>query len=89
MQKNLKVSKSEQLMIEVLKNAPQSLNMGEIVKAIQEKDSSVFTGKTPEKSLYSTIYKREKKRNERGFPSPFIVTTRGGSKYYKLNIEDN
>lgn len=81
----LRNSKIEQLMIEVLKASSQSLNMAEIAAAIQKKDSLVLTGKTPEKSLYSIIYRRESKRKELGLPSPFLVIRRGGAKHYELN----
>ena len=83
----LRSSKIEQLMIEVLKASAQSLNMAEIAAAIKKKDNQVLTGKTPDKSLYSIIYRREAKRKELGLPSPFVVIKRGGGKHYELNKE--
>lgn len=84
---NRSISKNEQLMISVLETAGQSLNMSEIVKAIAKKDKSALSGKTPEKSLYSIIYRREKRRKEQGKPPLFLVIKRGGTQYYQLNKE--
>ena len=51
----------------VLSEANMPLEMGEIVKRIKNKDRSVLKGMTPEKSLYSVIYRRERRRAERGY----------------------
>ena len=80
-------STSEQLMVEVLEDAKQALTLDEIVSAMQNRDPSVLTGKTPTKSLYSVVYRREKRRAERGLEALFTTTTRGGSTYYSLNPE--
>lgn len=80
-------STSEQLMVEVLEDAKQALTLDEIVSAMQNHDPSALTGKTPKKSLYSVVYRREKRRAERGLKALFKTTTRGGSIYYSLNPE--
>jgi len=80
-------STSEQLMVEVLEDAKQALTLDEIVSAMQNRDPSVLTGKTPTKSLYSVVYRREKRRSERGLKALFKTTSRGGSTYYSLNPE--
>lgn len=84
---NQKSSKNEQLMVSVLESAGEALNMSEIVQAIVGKDRLALSGKTPEKSLYSIIYRREKRRKEQGQPPLFLVTKRGGTQYYQLNKE--
>jgi hypothetical protein len=76
---------SEQLMIDILTKSNQPLLLDEIVKKILVLDPSALTGKTPMKSLYSVIYRREKRRTERGTESLFEKTTRGGATYYTLN----
>ena len=86
---NSKKSKSETMMLEVLKEAIEPLNLIEIVQLIHKKDTSVLSGKSPEKSLYSIIYRREKTRKSLGLQSMFIVTKRGGSQYYSINKKGN
>lgn len=81
------ISTNEQLMIQVLESSSHSLNMVEIVKAISDIDRTVLAGRTPVKSLYSIIYRREKRRKEQGYPLMFTVTKRGGTQYYSLNKE--
>ncbi|WP_161556295.1 HTH domain-containing protein [Dickeya undicola] len=79
------MSRNEQLMIQVLESATQPLNLTEIVEAINAIDDTNLTGKTPEKSLYSIVYRREKRRKEKGQEPMFIVNKRGGTQYYSVN----
>lgn len=78
-------SLNEQLMVEIIEDAGQPLNLKEIADKICEENETSLTGKTPEKSLYSIVYRRENKRKEVGIPPMFVVTKRGGSKYYSVN----
>ncbi len=80
-------STSEQLMVEVLADTKQALTLDEIVSEIQRRDPSALTGKTPKNSLYSVVYRREKRRAERGLNSLFKTKTRGSSTYYSLNLK--
>ncbi len=82
-----KMSRNEQLMFQVLESAMQPLNLAEIVNAIKAIDNTSLAGKTPDKSLYSIIYRREKRRKEKGQPPMFIVNKRGGTQYYSINKE--
>ncbi|MEJ1296111.1 MAG: HTH domain-containing protein [Candidatus Sedimenticola sp. (ex Thyasira tokunagai)] len=82
---NRNKSTTEQLMVDVLADSKQALTLDEIVSEILSRDSSALTGKTPRNSLYSVIYRREKRRAERGFEPLFKTTTRGGATYYSLN----
>ncbi|WP_445374016.1 HTH domain-containing protein [Photorhabdus tasmaniensis] len=79
------MSRNEQLMIQVLESAMQPLNLAEIVEAINAIDDTSLTGKTPEKSLYSIVYRREKRRREKSQIPMFIVNKRGGTQYYSVN----
>ncbi|MEI7376124.1 MULTISPECIES: HTH domain-containing protein [Dickeya] len=79
------MSRNEQLMIQVLESATQPLNLTEIVEAINVIDNTSLTGKTPEKSLYSIVYRREKRRREKGQTPIFTVNKRGGTQYYSVN----
>ncbi|NKI73632.1 hypothetical protein Dpoa2040_000845 [Dickeya sp. CFBP 2040] len=81
------VSRNEQLMLQVLESAVQPLNLREIVNAINAINNTSLAGKTPEKSLYSIIYRREKRRKENGQTPIFIVNKRGGTQYYSVNKE--
>ncbi|MRF68118.1 hypothetical protein GIJ48_16715 [Escherichia coli] len=82
-----KMSRNEQLMFQVLESAMQPLNLAEIVNAIKAIDNTSLAGKTPDKSLYSIIYRREKRRKENGQSPMFIVNKRGGTQYYSINKE--
>ncbi|WGL99839.1 HTH domain-containing protein (plasmid) [Arsenophonus sp. aPb] len=80
-----KVSRNEQLMIKVLESSKEPLNLNEIVEAINILDKNCLVGKSPSKSLYSIIYRREKRRSLNNEKPIFIVSTRGGAKYYSIN----
>lgn len=80
-----KKSNTEQQMIDILQSTEESLSLDEIVNQILQLSPSTLKGKTPKKSLYSVIFRREKKRKERSEPSLFITKKRGGATYYSLN----
>jgi len=82
---NRNKSASEQLMVNVLTEAKQALTLDEIVSVILASNPSALAGKTPRNSLYSVIYRREKRRAERGLDALFNTSTRGGATYYSLN----
>jgi hypothetical protein len=82
---NRNKSTSEQLMVEVLAESKQALTLDEIVSEIHSRNPSALTGKTPRNSLYSVVYRREKRREKRGLQVLFKTTTKGGAKYYSLN----
>ena len=82
---NRNKSTAEQLMVDVLANSKQALTLEEIVSEILSMNPSALTGKTPRNSLYSVIYRREKRRSERGLDALFKTSTRGGATYYSLN----
>ena len=82
---NRNKSTSEQLMVDVLSESKQALTLNEIVIEILSKNPSALTGKTPRNSLYSVVYRREKRRMDRGLHSLFNTTARGGATYYSLN----
>jgi len=78
-------SATEQLMVDALRKAKKPLTLDEIANQILVRHPGVLTGKTPKKSLYSVIYRREKRREERGKPLLFITSIRGGATYYSIN----
>ena len=61
----------EMLMIQVLKEKKRALSLSEIAPEISKIDKAIFSGKTPAKSLYSVVYRREKKRMELGLEPLF------------------
>gem|GEM_PF-2124793 len=79
------ISNSEQLMVDVLVAENQALTLDEIVTQILILNPNALTGKTPKKSLYSIIYRREKRRKEKGVSPLFKTNRRGGATYYSLN----
>jgi len=84
---NRNKSTSEQLMVDVLTESKQALTLDEIVSEILSRNPAALTGKTPRNSLYSVVYRREKRREERGLHALFKTATRGGATYYSLNPE--
>ncbi len=78
-------STSERLMVDVLRDADEALTLDEIVEQILDRSPETLGGKTPKKSLYSVIYRKERRRKERGLPVLFKTSTRGGAKYYSIN----
>lgn len=75
----------ETLMVAVLKKRKRALSLGELVSEIKRLDSSELTGRTPTKSLYSVIYRREKRRLERGEEPLFMATKDRNTSIYSLN----
>lgn len=59
-------SKAEELMIEVLKEYKDGMSLFGIVQEILQKDPECLVGKTPINSLYSIVYRKEKRRVENG-----------------------
>ena len=81
------ISTTEQYLVEVLRKSEKELSIHEIIDRIRNINPNILSGKTPHKSLYSIIYKREKQRLERGQPPLLNVTKRGGASYYSLNVD--
>lgn len=79
------LSVTEDLMVSVLKKQRKPLRLREIVDEIRRLDPSVLDGKSPVNSLYSIIYRREKRRKEAGGKTLFRVTQEWNEVYYSLN----
>jgi hypothetical protein len=77
-------SDAEDLMIEVLTQMDKPLTLTEIVKEIHKVSPNVLTGKSPRNSLYSIIYRREKRRIETGVPTLFDTFTERRDVLYTL-----
>lgn len=80
-----KKSQLEELMVNVLQNSNKPMRLPEIMAAIKEGNPQATTGKTPINSLYSVVYRNEKRRAQRGEDTYFIKEYIGGSCYYSLN----
>lgn len=63
----------ETMMVAVLRKKKAALTLKEIVAEIKNIEPDAFTGKTPINSLYSIIYKREKRRAKNGEPPLFTT----------------
>lgn len=75
----------EELTIAVLENANQPLLISEIVEEIRKIKPDQFKGKTPNKSLYSIIYRNDAKRREKFEKEIFSKMKRGRQIYLGLN----
>lgn len=78
---------TEMLMVNVLKSNKNSLTLGEIVNKIRAKHPDRLNGKTPTKSLYSMVFRKERDREQKGERLLFKIETRGGTKFYSLNAK--
>lgn len=76
-----------QVLLEKQNEGPLSIN--EIVLAIRKNVPNARQGKTPNKSLYSTIYRREKRREKQGLPSAFISRKKDLVARYSINPKFN
>lgn len=78
-------SRAEELMAEILAKRKTPMTLGEIVDAILRQDPTVLGGATPEKSMYSIVFRREKRRKANRMPLLFRRTKERGSILYQLN----
>lgn len=78
-------SNIEELMVTVLKSKNIPMSIGEIANEIINIDSSLLSGKTPKNSLYSILYRREKRRVENGEKTLFKITEERRVILYSLN----
>ena len=82
---NRQKSDLEAMMVDVLKKKNKALSLGEVVGEIEKIEPSAFSGKTPTNSLYSIIYRREKRRIENGNQPLFLIEKDRNSSVYSLN----
>lgn len=76
----------ETLMVDVLKASKKPMSLNEIVETIKANNPESIRGKTPRNSLYSIVYRNEKRRHENNEPLLFNVETTGRRSIYSLNI---
>ncbi len=84
---NRQKSDLEAMMVKVLKQKKKALSLGEVVSEIKQIEPNAFTGKTPTNSLYSIIYRREKRRIENGNQPLFFIQKDRNSSVYSLNLK--
>ncbi len=77
----------EALMVMALEKRKEPLSLSEIVFEIEKMQPQVFTGQTPTNSLYSIIYRRERRRVENGCLPRFLVDRYRNISIYSLNPE--
>lgn len=80
-----KPSVIEETAIDILKDNPNGLLSTELVKIIKEKEPTKLIGQNPNKSFYSIIYRREKKREILKLSTVFIISRVNKQLLYKLN----
>ncbi|MEJ2793166.1 hypothetical protein WAE56_07090 [Iodobacter sp. LRB] len=84
---NRQHSNIEELMVKVLKKH-KALSLQEIVDFLGKSEDVPFTGKTPSNSLFSIIYRREKRREDGNVPKLFLKEIVKGRSLYSLNPEN-
>ncbi|WP_374555180.1 HTH domain-containing protein [Aquitalea pelogenes] len=72
-------------MVEVLKKKKKALSLGEVVTEIEKMEPCAFRGQTPTNSLYSIIYRRERRRVENGGEPLFLIEKDRNYSVYLLN----
>jgi len=83
---NRQTSDLEALMVDVLKKQRKPLSLSEVVAEIEKLNDGAFTGKTPVNSLYSIIYRREKRRIIKGEAPLFVVHKERNAAVYALHV---
>lgn len=78
-------SQLEPMMVAVLKKKKKPLSLAEIVSEIAKIAPDRFTGDTPRNSLYSIIYRREKRREAMGHKPQFLQEKCRGEVLFSLN----
>ncbi|HHQ4579486.1 hypothetical protein ACP6EV_19775 [Aeromonas hydrophila] len=81
---NRQCSDLEAMMVKVLKKK-KALSLSEVVSEIEKIEPNTFSGKTPTNSLYSIIYRREKRRIENGNQPLFLIEKDRNYSVYSLN----
>lgn len=75
----------EDYMVEALLKSKKPMTINEITSYITKNHPDAFRGKTPRNSLYSVIYRKEKRRQERGEHLLFKKENRDSVSYYRVN----
>ena len=78
-------SEVEDLMVYVLKKKSSPMSLGEIVEEMKKLSPELLIGKTPKNSLYSILYRREKRRIDAGEKPVFKTTEERREVLYSLN----
>ena len=78
-------SEVEDLMVYVLKKKSSPMSLGEIVEEMKKLSPELLTVKTPKNSLYSILYRREKRRIDAGEKPVFKTTEERREVLYSLN----
>jgi HB1, ASXL, restriction endonuclease HTH domain len=81
---NRRRSHLKELMVRVLTDSQRPMPLSEITRAIKSSFPEAMTGKTPEKSLYSVVYRSEKRRIEKKLEPLFIKEYVKGDCFYSL-----
>lgn len=78
----------EDLMVQILNRKKLPMSLGEIIDEIKTLSPTLLTGKTPRNSLYSIIYRREKRRVDAGEKPLFKTTEERREILYSINNGD-
>lgn len=78
-------SNAEELMVTILRKKRRPMSLNEIIEEIQAIDPTALTGRTPRNSLYSVVYRRERRRAEHGERPLFKTIVERREVLYSLN----
>ncbi len=82
-------SRAEQMMIRILRVTTNLVSLAQIAKEIELSDPTILTGKTPRSSLYSIVYRREKRREDAGLKRLFKQQVIHREIHFTLNSQHN
>lgn len=77
------VNKLERLALDVLRTSEKPLSLREIVDAVNNVSPHAFSGKTPTNSLYSILYRSQKRRIDSNLPPILNVSKVEGKIFYE------
>jgi hypothetical protein len=78
------ISLSERLMVRILQESKKPMSLNNIIEVINRSHPELFKGRTPKNSLYSIIYRNEKKRQDRNEALLFNIKIEGKTSFYSL-----
>jgi transcriptional antiterminator len=82
-------SRAEEMMIQILSLSKDPISLTQIAKEIELSDPTILSGKTPRNSLYSIVYRREKRRELAGLSRLFSRQVIHREMYFTLQSQHN
>jgi len=77
------------MMIQILNLSKDPISLTQIAKEIELSDPTILSGKTPRSSLYSIVYRREKRRELAGISRLFSQQVIHKEIFFSLQSQHN